>query len=405
LVATTSNREHPAQQLRGGNLDSCRLGIDVRYLRRQGIGISGYVHQAVRELLEAGADLTLLTDSEEHCGALRSGFPSAAAVALPTRSGFRWEQQRLPRHLAAARYDAYIAPANYGLPLAYRGPTALILVVHDLIPLRLGHIYLLPRPLWATKYLLSVGIAAARADRVAAPSHATARDVARLLRHRDVSVAYPPIPAPYAAEGGAEPAAPPVALPDGLDHAARSYFLYNGGADIRKNVPTLLRAFARIRDELPATDLIMIGPGQEHFHKLIHGLRLEDRVHTLGYVDEAAKESLMRHAVALLYPSRIEGFGLPVLEAMAAGIPVVSGTGGSLAEIGGDAVVYVRPINDESLATAMMAVSQETARETARLAGISQLKQLMGRRQQGTLAGIVAAGIRKASLSIRYLMP
>ena len=123
-------------------------------------------------------------------------------------------------------------------------------------------------------------------------------------------------------------------------------------------------------------------------------------MHTLGYVDEPAKESLMKHAVALLYPSRIEGFGLPVLEAMAAGIPVVSGTGGSLAEIGGDAVVYVRPINDESLATAMMAVSQDTARDTARLAGISQLKRLMERRQEGTLAGIVAAGIRKAPLSI-----
>ncbi len=403
-MATTSNREHPARRLRSGNLDSCRVGIDVRYLRRQGVGISGYVHQAVLELLEAGADLTLLTDSEEHCGALRSAYPSAAAVALPTRSGFRWEQQKLPRHLDAARYDAYIAPANYGLPLTYRGPTVMILVVHDLIPLRLGHIYLLPRPLWATKYLLSVGIAALRADRVAAASHATARDVARLLRHRDVSVAYPPIPAPHAAEGGTEPAGPPASLPGGFDHGAKSYFLYNGGADIRKNVPTLLRAFARIRHALPATDLIMIGAGQEHFHKLIHRLRLEDRVHTLGYVDEPAKESLIKHAAALVYPSRIEGFGLPVLEAMAAGIPVVSGTGGSLAEIGGDAVVYVRPINDESLATAMLAVSQDTGRDTARLAGISQLKLLMDRRQEGTLANIVADGIRKAPL-IQYSVP
>ncbi|MGO9780202.1 MAG: glycosyltransferase family 4 protein [Streptosporangiaceae bacterium] len=403
-MATTSNRERPGQRLRSANLDSCRLGIDVRYLRRRGVGISGYVHQAVLELLEAGAELTLLTDSEEHRGALRSAYPAAAAVALPTRSGFRWEQQKLPRHLETARYDAYIAPANYGLPLTYRGPTVLILVVHDLIPLRLGHIYLLPRPLWATKYLLSVGIAAARADRVAAASHATARDVARLLRHRDVSVAYPPIPVPHAAAGGPEPAGSAIPLPDGLDHGAKSYFLYNGGADIRKNVPTLLRAFARIRHALPATDLIMIGPGQEHFHKLIHRLRLEDRVHTLGYVDEPAKESLIKHAVALLYPSRIEGFGLPVLEAMAAGIPVVSGTGGSLAEIGGDAVVYVRPINDQSLATAMLAVSQDTVRDTARLAGISQLKLLMNRRQEGTLANIVADGIRKAPL-IQYSVP
>ena len=203
-MATTSDREYPCfGRPQGGSLDSCRLGIDVRYLRRPGMGISGYVHQAVLELLAAGADLTLVTDSEDHRLSLRSAYPSATAVALVGRSGFRWEQQKLPRHLDTAQYDAYIAPANYGLPFSYRGPTAMILIVHDLIPLRLGHLYLLPRPRWAVYYLLSTAIATARADQVIAPSYATARDVVRLLRHRNVSVAYPPIPTADAADGRA----------------------------------------------------------------------------------------------------------------------------------------------------------------------------------------------------------
>lgn len=403
-MATTSNREHPAaQQPAGGTLASCRLGIDVRYLQRPGVGIGRYVHQAVVELLAAGADLTLVTDDEDHRLALQSAYPPAKTVALVVRSGFRWEQQKLPRHLDNAQYDAYIAPANYGLPFRYRGPTTMILVVHDLIPLRLGHLYLLPRPLWAVKYLLSVAIAGVRADQIIAPSYASARDVSRLLRQKNVCVAYPPIPAAADIADGAEPDALPALLHDGPGGAVKRYFLYNGGSDVRKNVPTMMRAFARIRQELPTVDLVMIGPDQEQLHNLINEQRLADRVHTLGYVDEPTKASLLKHAMALLYPSRIEGFGLPILEAMAAGIPVVSGTGGALAEVGGDAVTYVRPITDKSLATAMMAVSQDAARDSARLAGVKQLEVLMNRGHESTFTSIISSAIGKDLLSASHL--
>ena len=194
-------------------------------------------------------------------------------------------------------------------------------------------------------------------------------------------------------DGRAEPAGLPDFLHDGPGHAVKRYFLFNGGADVRKNVPTMLRAFARIRQALPDIDLVMIGPGEEPFGKLIGQLRLGDRVHMLGYVDEPTKASLLKHATALLYPSRIEGFGLPILEAMAAGIPVVSGTGGSLTEVGGDAVTYVRPITDESLATAMIAVSRDAARDRARVAGVSQLKLLMKRRHESTLTSVISSAI------------
>ena len=403
-MATTSNREHPhAQRSPARSLASCRLGIDVRYLRRPGVGIGRYVHQAVAELHAAGADLTLITDNEDHCLALRSAYPSARAVALVVESGFRWEQQKLLRHLDDARYDAYIAPANYGLPLGYRGPTTMILIVHDLIPLRLGHLYLLPRPLWAVKYLLSVAIASFRADQIIAPSYATARDVSRLLRHRNVCVAYPPIPTAAAVGDGAELARLPDFLHDASGHAAKRYFLYNGGADVRKNVPTMMEAFARIRQALPDVDLVMIGPDQEQLPNLIHKFRVEDRVHALGYVDEVTKASLLKHAVALLYPSRIEGFGLPVVEAMAVGIPVISGTGGSLAEVGGDAATYVRPITVKSLATAMIAVSRDAARDRARLSGVSQLEVLISRSYESTLTGAISSAIRKDRLSTGIL--
>ncbi len=395
-MTRTRPADHPGlRRPQAGGLRLSRVGIDARYLQRPGVGISRYVDQGVREILEAGARVTLITDSERHAGALRAAFPSAEAVALPGRSGFCWEQRRLPRHLAAAGYDAYVAPANYGLPLTYRGATALVLVVHDLIPLRLGHLYLLRRPLWAVKYLLSLVIAAARATQIIAPSYATAGDIRRLLRCRDVAVAYPPIPGPGTGTGGHRDAAVPGPLIGTAGRTVKPYFIYNGGADIRKNVPTLLRAFARVRKVLPDIELVMMGPGQEHYRHLARRLGVQGHVHALGYVDEAAKSAILDSAVALIYPSRMEGFGLPLLEAMAAGIPAVSGTGGSLPEVGGQAVTYVSPMNDESLAAAMASVTHEAVREGARSAGAAQLRLLMKRRQASTLAGIIAATIGK----------
>jgi glycosyltransferase involved in cell wall biosynthesis len=370
-------------------LELSRVGIDVRYLQRRGIGISRYVEQGVSEILEAGAHVTLITDNEGHADALRTAFPSAGTVCLTCRSGFLWEQRHLPRHLAIAGYDAYIAPGNYGLPLAYRGPTVLILIVHDLIPLRLGHLYLPRRPLWAVKYLLSTAIAATRADQVIAPSYATARDITRLLRRRNVAVAYPRIPSSGTAAG--KGTVLPGPLIDAASGTVKPYFAYNGGADIRKNVPTLLRAFGRVRQSVPAMQLVMIGPGQDYFRYLISRLGLAGHVHALGYVDEATKNAILHSAMALIYPSRMEGFGLPILDAMAAGIPAVCGTGGSLAEVGGEAVTYVSPINDESLAAAMLSVTDEAARERAKSASAAQLQFLLDRQQAGTLAGIVAA--------------
>jgi glycosyltransferase involved in cell wall biosynthesis len=378
---------HPDQV--AGALSLRRVGIDVRYLQRRGVGISWYVEQGVREILHAGAHVTLITDNEGHAEALRTTFPSAETACLTCRSGFWWEQRRLPRHLATAGYDAYIAPGNYGLPLGYRGPTVLILVMHDLIPLRLGHLYLPRRPLWAVKYLLSTAIAATRADQVIAPSYATARDITRLLRRRNVAVVYPPIPSPGTTAG--EGTVLPDPLIDAASGTVQPYFAYNGGADIRKNVPTLLRAFARARQAVPAMHLVMIGPGQDYFRYLINRLGLHGHVHALGYVDEPAKNAILHSAVALIYPSRMEGFGLPILEAMAAGIPVVCGTGGSLAEVGGEAVTYVSPINDESLATAMLSVTDAAAREHAKPAGAAQLRFLNNRHQASTLTGIIAA--------------
>jgi glycosyltransferase involved in cell wall biosynthesis len=382
-------------------LRSQHIGVDARYLKRKGIGISWYLHRGICELLAAQARLTLVTDDAGHGAALLAAYPAASVVTLPGRSGFVWEQRTLRRHLAQSGYDGFISPANYGTPLAYRGPTRLILVVHDLIPLRLPHLYLLPRPLWATKYLLSVAIAAARADDIVAVSHATARDVARLLRRTVCGVVYPPVPRPGSGLPGTGEASPGGASPGGASPRStgpgagyplpEQYLIYNGGTDVRKNVPTLLRAFARVRATLPALDLVILGTGYECFQRRIDRLGIADHVHLPGYVDEATKATIMGRALALAYPSRLEGFGLPVVEAFAAGIPVISGTGGSLREVGGDAVTYVDPLDERTLAAAMITMTSPAVRQRAISAGTAQLGLLWERREAASFARTVAS--------------
>lgn len=376
-----------------GAIRDLRLGVDARYLQRNGLGISIYLRAGIGDLLDAGACLTLLTDDHAHAAKLREEFPSAAVTALPDRSGFLWEQITLRRHLSAASYEAYLAPANFGLPLRYRGDTRMILVIHDLIPLRLAHLYTLRKPVWAASYFLSLLIAALRADRIIAVSEATASDITRLLWRRPVAVAYPQVP-----PAGRAPAKPagrsrnPLGLeaPGGSDLPRRPYFVYNGGADIRKNVPTLLRAFRLVRAFGPA-DLVMLGTGYDRFKPLISKLGIAENVIMPGYVGEEAKAAILRGAIALVYPSRLEGFGLPVVEGFAAGVPVISGTGGALPEVGGDAVTYVQPMTAPALAAAMARTTDQQLRDRFRELGRIQLETLRARQQQRTFAGAVAA--------------
>lgn len=358
------------------------VAVDARFLKRKGIGISRYLSQSVAELIEAGASVTLLLDDQRWCAELSADYPAATVVPLPGSRRFIWEQFTLPKHLRDADYDAFIAPANYGLPLGYRGRTKLILIVHDVIPFRLPRMHLLNRPVWAAFYLVSTGIAVARANRIVTVSDSSACDIVHFLRRKQVSVVYPQITQPYLNERRSDES--PKAV---FGH----YFVYNGGADPRKNVPMLLRAVALLADHVPTVHLVMLGTGYDRFRQLIQDLGIGDRVHVLGYISECRKTEILSEAAGLVYPSSYEGFGMPLIEGMAAGIPVVTGTGGSLVEIGGNAVTYVRPLNERQLASAIAEASEESTRAGARAAGYERLAELTRRQQENRLTDVVAA--------------
>ena len=166
----------------------------------------------------------------------------------------------------------------------------------------------------------------------------------------------------------------------------RPYLLYLGGFDVRKNVPLLLRAFQRVAAETDLT-LVVAGrlPTQDSAfapdpRPIAAALGIADRVHFTGFVPEEDKPALYAGALAFAFPSSYEGFGLPVLEALSCGTPVVVGLGSSLDEVAGPGGLAVTPKNADELAQALLRLSIEPAlRQDLASAGLAHAAQFSWR--------------------------
>jgi len=168
---------------------------------------------------------------------------------------------------------------------------------------------------------------------------------------------------------------------EGKDRLRRShgeYILYVGTIEPRKNIPTLLRAFRLLREKYDLKLIIAGGRGwlYEDILKMPHELGIQDSVFFTGYVEEKEILYLYNDAVAVVYPSFYEGFGLPVIEAMSCGVPVVISDIPSLREVAGDAALSFSPDDTEELVhTLEKVLSSETLRMDLRRKGLQRAKQ------------------------------
>jgi len=194
------------------------------------------------------------------------------------------------------------------------------------------------------------------ADVIVCPSQATKRDcVARGVDDGRVQVVPWSVATPVA--GDAEVAA--VREAHGLE---APYVLWVGTVEPRKNLPAVVRAWRRLHDAGSPAELVLVGPPgwQEDLDALLGADRAG--IHVLGFVDAPDLAALYRGATTLCYPSRAEGFGLPVLEAMAQGTPVVTSTGTATEEVvgsGGDAGFLVDPDDVTAIAQALDSLTSD----------------------------------------------
>jgi glycosyltransferase involved in cell wall biosynthesis len=149
----------------------------------------------------------------------------------------------------------------------------------------------------------------------------------------------------------------------------RPYILGLGTVEPRKDFPGLVRAFDAMAADHPDIDLVIAGPrgwGEGALEAAIEQAAHHARVHRLGWVEPDRRDALLRHATVFAYPSIYEGFGLPPLEAMAVGVPVVASTGGAVAEVTGEAARLV-PVGDTAQLAASLSAVLDDEVERARL--------------------------------------
>ncbi len=345
-----------------------RIGLDASLAGEAGSGTGRYARLLVRHLLALDAESEYrlyFRSQDEGQNPLRAlDGPRVASRVVDAPHPLWRVHVSLARALRRDRVDVYHALAFF-VPWLWRGPA--VVTVHDIHPV------LLRRHWWwrgsRRAYLvmrLHIPLALRRA-RVVLTHSAYVRDTIR-ARYRlpaERIVVTPP---------GADPffLAPPT--PEELAAAAarfgdEPFFLSVGVLAPQKNPAGLLRALALLgrAGERPPPRLVLVGRSvgdyaRRHLVPLVDALGLADRVTLAGYVEDGVLRALYHRATALVMPSFGEGFGLPVLEAMAAGAPVIAATGSSLPEVAGEAALYVDPRAPADIAEAMDALWHDGAR-------------------------------------------
>lgn len=321
-----------------------RIGVDIRPFYEPLTGVGWYLYYLLHELAKRGdVEMILFGDARvtDVGPRLHADLPPNARVSTFDLRGL--PESRLARPLTAAAYVGLIAlsdcdvffGANYFLPRLH-GAVAKrrVITIHDLTYKRFPEL-LQKETLDALERHISREIAIA--DAIVCVSESTRRD---LLHYYQVD----PTKAVAIHSGLGTPT---VAAP--LDGLPSRYILFVSTIEPRKDLGTLIDAFERLRGSY-AGSLVVVGKVGWKSEHLIPRLRAPNIVH-LDYLPAAQLASVYKNAEAFVFPSLYEGFGFPLLEAMAHGVPTIAARSSSLPEIGGDATLWFEPRDVDGLET------------------------------------------------------
>jgi glycosyltransferase involved in cell wall biosynthesis len=342
--------------------DTIRLSLDVSAVPAHPVGAGRYTIRLAENLARRDdVDLTLWSRGDDgerwrrlaeataagHGGGAGPHVRGVVPALRPVR--LLWEQLRLPGLLSGAGVDLHHGP-HYTMPERARLP--LVVTIHDLT--------FLDHPEWHEQskvrvFRRAITVAARRASALICVSNATAVRLEELCR----------------------PTARVFVIPHGVDHGQfrpdepapgadaavltrlsvrAPYIVFVGTLEPRKAVPDLVAAFDRLADAHPDLSLVLVGGsgwGLPAIERAITTARHADRVIRTGYVADGDLPALLRQAAVAAYPSLEEGFGLPALEALASGTPLVTTAGTAMAEVSGDAAALVGAGSVAALADAL----------------------------------------------------
>jgi glycosyltransferase involved in cell wall biosynthesis len=339
-----------------------KIAVDASVQASQTGGIGRYFDALLRRMCTEGSP------HQWHLYGRRNLVASQGAPARIHRDFWPADAGRilslattLPVWAAWHRPDLFWGPAHR-LPLVLPCDTARVVTVHDLCWLRA------PETMRTSTRWLDAALmprAVAQADRIIVVSRATAADLCEAFPTAAERV----VVVPAAAESLPAPGAADVLQALGVEPP---YVLFVGTHEPRKNLERLLRAFARVCERMPRFGLVIAGGSgwgkRDGFDSLLAAPALAARVRIIGRVDDRQLSTLYEHAFCLAMPSLYEGFGLPLLEALARGTPAITSNVSSMPDVAGEAALLVNPDSVDSIAGALLRMADEPGLRAA-LAG------------------------------------
>jgi glycosyltransferase involved in cell wall biosynthesis len=341
-----------------------RVLVDATAVPADRGALGRYVDGLVAALAAAGADLAVACQraDEERYGRL---VPGARIAAGPTAIAHRparlaWEQTGLPQVAQQVGADVLHVP-HYSMPL--RPTVPVVVTIHDLTFFTEPDAH---SAVSATFFKSAIRTSVRRATRLLVPSKATRDELVRVLGADPtrIDVAYHGVDHTLFHRPGADEV---HHVSDRLGLHGKPYVAYLGTLETRKNVPDLISGWAAAVADLPDPPALVLGGGSgwsEEVDEAIAAVPAHLRLVRPGYLRFSDLPGYLGGALIVAFPSRGEGFGLPVLEAMACGAPVLTTHRTSLPEVGGDAVAYTEP-DSESIRAGLRALLDDPVRRQA----------------------------------------
>jgi glycosyltransferase involved in cell wall biosynthesis len=358
-----------------------RIGISTSVIQRGKSGVGQYVLALVRSLIASGTrhEFTLFVLTEDlplfEFAREKARIVPVAEQYRPALKNILWHQLHLPRLVRELGLDVLHIPSYRRM--LWRKPCATVATIHDLAPFRLPKKYDMLRMFYGRVIVRQL---ARRQAQIMTVSHDTANDVRRFfgVPPQRLTVIHNGLAHDRFSPEGRSEASEVIAQRHGIN---APFFLYVARLEHpAKNHARLIAAFNRFKTEAPSPwQLVLCGSdwhGAEVIHDLVRRSPFAQDIHVPGFVADADLPTWYRAATVFVYPSLFEGFGLPPLEAMACGCPVLASSIGAVSEVCRDAAATANPMDVDDLTRQLVRLAHDDVlRARLRHAGLERAKE------------------------------
>ncbi|MFC1570492.1 glycosyltransferase family 4 protein [Candidatus Omnitrophota bacterium] len=364
-----------------------RIGIDIRELEKgKATGIGSYLLDFLRFAAENKKEWEFVLFGNQDTR-IDIEAPNFKKVYIPEHFTPWWDQIKLPHYLKREGVDVFLTPY---MKVPFFAPCKFVVIINDLIP------FLFPgyqdfKSIPSRMYFKTLGKRAVkRAERIVAISNHSKKDILNMFKvpkekveviHLNVDESYRPV----------DPGASVSRY--GIDG---KYILYFGNFNPHKNVNTLIEAYHGLPEDIKSEYRLVLGGKKNRYcadiEETVRRLKMADRVHFTGFIPEEDLPSIYSAASLFVFPSLYEGFGLPPLEAMACGVPVICSDATSLPEVVGKAAILVNPKDVQEITNAMEKVLRDnTLRQELIDKGLERAREFRGEKAASKLFELIGS--------------